>query len=96
VLCKSVVQAHSPGSEISALRKAFGADRELIRTVAGRGYQFTGEIRLRSSDAGEQEVSVAAATVASSGASAGSGSPRPDNASGASSGILSVASGSLT
>ncbi len=27
------------------LRKALGADRDLIRTVAGRGYQFTGEIR---------------------------------------------------
>src|SRR5262249_17967523 len=27
------------------LRKAFGPDRDLIRTVAGRGYQFTGELR---------------------------------------------------
>jgi DNA-binding winged helix-turn-helix (wHTH) protein/predicted ATPase len=32
-------------SEIWALRKALGADRDLIQTVAGRGYQFTGEIR---------------------------------------------------
>src|ERR1700733_9046737 len=31
--------------QISALRKAFAADRGLIRTVSGRGYQFTGEIR---------------------------------------------------
>jgi DNA-binding winged helix-turn-helix (wHTH) protein/predicted ATPase len=31
-------------NEICALRKALGADRELIQTVAGRGYQFTGEI----------------------------------------------------
>ena len=31
--------------QISALRAAFGAERELIRTVSGRGYQFTGEIR---------------------------------------------------
>src|SRR6266550_6366660 len=31
--------------QISALRNAFGADRNLIRTVSGRGYQFTGEIR---------------------------------------------------
>src|SRR5438270_9473768 len=29
---------------ISALRAAFGADRNLIRTVSGRGYQFTAEI----------------------------------------------------
>ncbi len=32
-------------SQILALRQAFGAERNLIRTVAGRGYQFTGEIR---------------------------------------------------
>ena len=31
---------------LSTLRKTFGADRELIRTVSGRGYRFTGEIRL--------------------------------------------------
>jgi predicted ATPase/DNA-binding winged helix-turn-helix (wHTH) protein len=30
--------------QISALRGAFGADRNLIRTVSGRGYQFTAEI----------------------------------------------------
>jgi predicted ATPase/DNA-binding winged helix-turn-helix (wHTH) protein len=30
---------------ISALRKALGADRDLVRTVAGRGYQFAHEIR---------------------------------------------------
>src|SRR5262249_30222432 len=33
-------------AQISALRKALGSDRDLIRTVAGRGYQFTGEIRV--------------------------------------------------
>jgi len=30
--------------QISALRAAFGADRNLIDTVSGRGYQFTAEI----------------------------------------------------
>src|SRR6201987_723471 len=30
--------------QISALRAAFGADRDLIRTVYGRGYQFAAEI----------------------------------------------------
>jgi predicted ATPase/DNA-binding winged helix-turn-helix (wHTH) protein len=30
--------------QISALRAAFARERELIRTVTGRGYQFTGEI----------------------------------------------------
>ena len=43
-----VVEENSLQGAISALRKAFGADRDLIRTVAGRGYQFTGEIRTRS------------------------------------------------
>jgi predicted ATPase/DNA-binding winged helix-turn-helix (wHTH) protein len=48
-----------PG-EIAALRKAFGAERELIRTVTGRGYQFTGEIRESSVGAGEREALAAA------------------------------------
>src|SRR6516162_3656094 len=43
-----VVDENRLAGEIVALRKAFGADRGLIRTVAGRGYQFTGEIRVRS------------------------------------------------
>ena len=73
-----IVEENRLAVEITALRKAFGADRELIRTVAGRGYQSTGEIRLRSSAASDQEVSDAAAGVASSMTTAGSGSPRPD------------------
>ena len=40
-----IVEENRLQSEISALRKAFGADRDLIRTVSGRGYQFAGEIR---------------------------------------------------
>lgn len=40
-----VVGENNLQSQISALRRAFGADRDLIRTIAGRGYQFTGEIR---------------------------------------------------
>jgi DNA-binding winged helix-turn-helix (wHTH) protein/class 3 adenylate cyclase len=40
-----IVEENRLQCEISALRKAFGADRELIQTVSGRGYQFTGEIR---------------------------------------------------
>ena len=43
-----IVEESRLAGEIVTLRKAFGADRELIRTVAGRGYQFTGEIRVRS------------------------------------------------
>ena len=40
-----VVEENNLQAQISSLRKAFGPDRDLIRTVAGRGYQFTGEIR---------------------------------------------------
>src|SRR5262245_64293744 len=39
-----VVEEHNLHAQISALRKALGADRHLIQTVSGRGYQFTGEI----------------------------------------------------
>src|SRR3989454_6235473 len=40
-----IVEENVLQTQISALRKVFGPDRDLIRTVAGRGYQFTGEIR---------------------------------------------------
>src|SRR5271154_442750 len=42
-----IVEENTLQGAISGLRKAFGADRGLIRTVAGRGYQFSGEIRAR-------------------------------------------------
>jgi predicted ATPase/DNA-binding winged helix-turn-helix (wHTH) protein len=40
-----IVEENSLQAQISALRRAFADDRDLIRTIAGRGYQFTGEIR---------------------------------------------------
>src|SRR5712671_6753440 len=40
-----IVEENSLQAQIWALRRAFGADRDLIRTIAGRGYQFTGQIR---------------------------------------------------
>jgi DNA-binding winged helix-turn-helix (wHTH) protein len=43
-----IVEENNLQIQISALRAAFGADRHLIRTVAGRGYQFTAEIRIAS------------------------------------------------
>src|SRR5215470_3682845 len=46
-----VVEEHNLHAQISALRKAFGPDRGLIRTVAGRGYQFTGEVRATEAEA---------------------------------------------
>src|SRR5260370_28616168 len=39
-----IVEENSLQAQISALRAAFGAERELIRTVPGHGYQLTGEI----------------------------------------------------
>ena len=42
------VEENALQAQISALRAAFGVERELIRTVSGRGYQFTGEIRIQS------------------------------------------------
>jgi predicted ATPase/DNA-binding winged helix-turn-helix (wHTH) protein len=45
-----IVEDNSLQAQISALRKAFAADRDLIRTIAGRGYQFTGEIRMISAN----------------------------------------------
>ena len=43
-----VVEENNLQAHIVALRKALGAERALIRTVSGRGYQFTGEIRFLS------------------------------------------------
>ncbi|HYZ22331.1 MAG TPA: winged helix-turn-helix domain-containing protein, partial [Rhodopila sp.] len=49
-----VVEENNLQTQISDLRAAFGADRALIRTVFGRGYQFTGEIRPLSPSLGER------------------------------------------
>ena len=40
-----IVEENTLAAQIVALRKAFGSEQRLIRTIAGRGYQFTGEIR---------------------------------------------------
>jgi predicted ATPase/DNA-binding winged helix-turn-helix (wHTH) protein len=45
-----VVEENTLQAQISALRRALGADRHLIRTVAGRGYQFIGELHSVSAD----------------------------------------------
>jgi predicted ATPase/DNA-binding winged helix-turn-helix (wHTH) protein len=43
-----VVEENNLQVQIAALRKVLADDRELLRTVAGRGYQFTGELRMAS------------------------------------------------
>ncbi|MGF6768147.1 putative ATPase/DNA-binding winged helix-turn-helix (wHTH) protein [Paraburkholderia sp. GAS199] len=42
----STVDANTVQAQISAIRRAFDDDRDLIVTVAGRGYRFAGEVRL--------------------------------------------------
>jgi DNA-binding winged helix-turn-helix (wHTH) protein len=41
-----IVAEESLHAQVSALRTALGVERELIRTVPGRGYQLSGEIRV--------------------------------------------------
>lgn len=53
-----VVEENSLQAQISALRRAFGADRDLIRTIAGRGYQFTGKIRTVSPTADARPIAI--------------------------------------
>ena len=48
-----VVEENALQVQISALRTAFGPERELIRTVSGRGYQFTGAIDIQPDGSGE-------------------------------------------
>src|SRR5713101_6277616 len=49
----TVVEENNLVVQISALRKALGEDRDLIRTVSGRGYRFVGEIRISLAPDGE-------------------------------------------
>ena len=59
-----IVEENRLQNEIWALRKAFGADRELIRTVSGRGYQFAGEIREAGVGVGARQVPASLAVPA--------------------------------
>src|ERR1700731_3474874 len=52
---------NSLAAQSAALRASFGAERELIRTVSGRGYQFTGEIRILSASPNKAGAGVATA-----------------------------------
>jgi predicted ATPase len=58
-----IVEESSLHVQISALRNAFGADRNLIRTISGRGYQFTGEIRRVAASPHSQAVAGTAVQV---------------------------------
>jgi DNA-binding winged helix-turn-helix (wHTH) protein len=56
-----IIEENSLAAQIAALRAAFGAERELIRTVSGRGYQFTGEIRILAASPNKARAGVATA-----------------------------------
>jgi len=56
-----IIEENSLAAQIAALRAAFGAERELIRTVSGRGYQFTGEIRTLAASPNKAGAGVATA-----------------------------------
>src|SRR5712672_3301269 len=58
-----IVEESSLHVQISALRNAFGAHRDLIRTISGRGYQFTGEIRTIAASPNTQAVAGTAVSV---------------------------------
>src|SRR5205085_5996850 len=61
-----IVEENALQSQISALRMALGADRDLVRTVSGRGYQFIGEVRPAPSvyeNAGADAVATKPASV---------------------------------
>jgi predicted ATPase/DNA-binding winged helix-turn-helix (wHTH) protein len=58
-----IVEENSLQAQISALRRAFAADGDLIRTIAGRGYQFTGAIRRIPAGPHEQAGTKAAQTA---------------------------------
>src|ERR1700681_420438 len=60
---KRIVEESSLHVQVSALRNALGADRNLIRTVSGRGYQFTGEIRTVATSPDTQAVAGTAVPV---------------------------------
>jgi predicted ATPase/DNA-binding winged helix-turn-helix (wHTH) protein len=57
------VDENSLQAQISALRSAFAADRDLIRTITGRGYQFTGVVRAASSRSHAETVPETSAPV---------------------------------
>src|ERR1700731_3910002 len=58
-----IIEENSLAAQIAALRAAFGEERELIRTISGRGYQFTGEIRILAASPNKAGAGVATAEV---------------------------------
>jgi predicted ATPase/DNA-binding winged helix-turn-helix (wHTH) protein len=63
----SNVDANTVQAQISAIRRALDGDRDLIVTVAGRGYRFAGEVRvLETPDTGLDLAVANAGSIAAS------------------------------
>ena len=72
-----VVEENNLHVQISTLRNAFAADRGLIRTIAGRGYQFTGVIRTVSANSQAQAVAGTAVVLEPASARPSTNLPEP-------------------
>jgi DNA-binding winged helix-turn-helix (wHTH) protein len=71
-----IVEENNLQWQISALRAAFGAERNLIRTVSGRGYQFAAEIdTVHGSPQADAGTAIAAAQLDPHAARTDGGSP---------------------
>jgi predicted ATPase/DNA-binding winged helix-turn-helix (wHTH) protein len=49
-----IVEENNLQRQITALRASLGADRDLIRTIPGRGYQFAGEVHIAPANTDER------------------------------------------
>jgi predicted ATPase/DNA-binding winged helix-turn-helix (wHTH) protein len=56
----TIVEENNLQVQISALRKVLGEDRNLIRTISGRGYRFTGAIRFIAEEQSPPEPDIGA------------------------------------
>ena len=56
----AVVEENTLQAQISALRRTFGADRELLKTIAGRGYRLLGDWAREETIAGRRVTTRAA------------------------------------
>src|SRR6266567_8141320 len=72
-----VVEENNLHVQISTLRNAFAADRGLIRTIARRGYQFTGVIRTVSANSQAQAVAGTAVVLEPASARPSTNLPEP-------------------
>src|SRR4051794_4158420 len=61
-----VVEESNIQAQISALRSAFGPDRNLTRTISGRGYQFPADVQVVAAASDEPPRMTAPAAAAPS------------------------------